>query len=155
MNKTKQILMTSLIIFGLFLAGTFVVANAAPPIESEEVQGEEAEEEKEELTAEEKKEAKEKKKLGGTLSKLRKYLEGEEKKLRVSGNLFSSKLDVSDCTSADKARARLNDVGDEGGIIVKEDLNIGAHNEANIEKNEGSITNVTEVNIINEVYKRC
>ncbi len=147
--------MTSLIIFGLFLAGTFVVANAAPPIESEEVQGEEAEEEKEELTAEEKKEAKEKKKLGGTLSKLRKYLEGEEKKLRVSGNLFSSKLDVSDCTSADKARARLNDVGDEGGIIVKEDLNIGAHNEANIEKNEGSITNVTEVNIINEVYKRC
>ncbi|VAX32579.1 hypothetical protein MNBD_NITROSPIRAE01-902 [hydrothermal vent metagenome] len=38
---------------------------------------------------------------------------------------------------------------------MKGKLNIQASNEANIEKNEGSIVNETSVNIVNEYYKRC
>jgi len=157
MNTIKKSITTGLLFWGLILAWPMTPISAAPPVQTEESpQDDDAKEsDKGNLSEEEKKEKAGEKKLGATLSNLRKYLENEEKQLRVSGNIFSSKLNVSDCTSADKARARLDDVGDEGGIIVKEDLNIAAHNEANIEKNEGSITNVTEVNIINEVYKRC
>lgn len=157
MNKAKTILITWFILFGLFLYLPLTPVKGAPPIQTDENAQDESTEEKkkEDLSKADKKGKKKKKKMGVILSRMKKYLEKEEKKLRVRANIFSSKLQISDCTAADKARARLDDVGDSGGIVVKEDLNISSQNEAEIGKNEGSITNITEVNIINEVNKRC
>jgi len=160
MKRCEKISIAGLLLIGLFLALPARPLRSAPPIQSEgSLQEQEAaqkeKEEKKKDSPEEKKQKEEEKKLKKTLSQIRRRLEKDEKKLRVRANLFTSHRQVSDCTAADKARARLDDVGDEGGIIVKEDLNISSHNEAEIGKNEGSITNVTEVNIINEINKRC
>lgn len=152
-NK-KQVKLIGFLLFILIYGWLAQPVLSAPPIMTDETSEEEKEDgDKEEK--EDKKASKEEKKLGKTLGKMRKKLVAGEKKLRVRANIFRSDIQITDCTGADKARSRLNDIGDEGGIVIKGQLSISASNEANIEKNEGSITNETSVNIVNEYYKRC
>ncbi len=160
MKKEDKIIKIGALILGLFLFLPVYQVYAAPPIQTVEdsIEEKESEVDKEETKEEAKiKKEKEKaeKKLTKTLGQMRKRVQRAEKKLRVRANLFTTNQEITDCTGADKARSRLTDIGDEGGLVIKGKLNIQASNEANIEKNEGSIVNETSVNIINEYYKRC
>ncbi|NOY85414.1 MAG: hypothetical protein GXO96_11460 [Nitrospirae bacterium] len=158
MKKEYKMIKIGAFVLGLFLIFPMFQVNAAPPIQTDEVSNEEKESEvdKEETKEEEKlRKEKEEKKLTKTLGQMRKRVQRAEKKLRVRANLFTTNQEITDCTGADKARSRLSDIGDEGGLVIKGKLNIQASNEANIEKNEGSIVNETSVNIVNEYYKRC
>lgn len=160
MKNEKKVIMIGLILIGIFLGGLERGVQAAPPIASDEdiLEAEERvgeDEDKKEKSKLELKQEKKDKKLKKTLGNMRRRLVKSEKKLRVRANIFRSDYKISDCTGADKARSRLTDIGDEGGLVIKGQLSISASNEANIEKNEGSITNQTSVNIVNEYYKRC
>jgi len=162
MKNKKKAIMIGLILMGIFLGGFGRSVEAAPPILSDEdileaeteETAEEDKDKKEKSKSELKKEKKDKK-LKKTLGKMRRRLVKSEKKIRVRANIFRSDYTISDCTGGDKARSRLTDIGDEGGLVIKGNLSISSSNEANIENNEGSINNNTSVNIINEYYKRC
>lgn len=157
MKKQNKVFIAGLFLVSFFFASPSLI-KAAPPLESEEVVKEEKKEKdetKKEKTEEGKKEEKEAEEFKKTLGTMRKKVEAGEKKISIRANVFRSDLQITDCTGADKARSRLNDIGDEGGLVIKGQLSIDAKNEANIEKNEGSIVNETSVNITNEYYKRC
>lgn len=162
MKTNLKTVMVGLILMSSFFMRLPQELQAAPPIlTDEEIAEAEAEENEDEDKEKEKKDKatlkkeKKEKALKKTLGKMRRRLSKAEKKLRVRVNNFSSTYKISDCTGADKARARLTDVGDEGGIIIQGKLNIASSNVANIDKNEGSINNNTSVTIINENNKRC
>ncbi len=158
MKREDKIIKIGALILGLFLFLPVFQGYAAPPIQTDEdlIEEKDSEVDKEETKEEAKiKKEKAEKKLTKTLGQMRKRVQRSEKKLRVRANLFTTNQEITDCTGADKARSRLTDIGDEGGLVIKGKLNIQASNEANIEKNEGSIVNETSVNIINEYYKRC
>lgn len=161
MKKTTKIAATGIVLLGLlsFWEGPAI---GAPPLQSEEGAKEETQKEKEKeqekekkKTAEEEKKAKEEQALRKSIGDVRKRQENDEKSVRVRANVFTSRSPEEDCTGADKARSRLDEVGDEGGVVIKGDLIIASSNEAKIEKNEGSITNETSINITNEINKRC
>ena len=154
-NNTKQVKWIGLLLVGLAFGWIAQPVLGAPPIFTDESSEEKKEGEKDEKSEDREKESKEEKALKKTLGKMRKKLAAGEKKLRVRANIFRSNVEITECTGADKARSRLNDIGDEGGLVIKGQLSISASNEANIEKNEGSINNQTSVSITNEYYKRC
>lgn len=150
------------ILLSLLLALPLNYAKGAPSIQSEESIKEEAEKEKEagkekekKKNPEEEKKEKEEKELKVNINDIRKRQEKDEASIKVRANVFPSSAPEADCTGADKARSRLQEVGDQGGVVIKGDLKIDSKNEANVEKNEGSISNQTSINITNEIKKRC
>ena len=162
MKKITQITATGIVLIGLFLLVPERSAKAAPPVQSEESKKEESDKEKNEKqekekkkTPEEEKKEKEELELKKNISDVRKRQEKDEGSVRVRANVFTARSPESDCTGADKARARLDQIGDTGGIVIKGDLIVGASNEAHVEKNEGTINSQTQINITNEVNKRC
>lgn len=162
MKRLTQRAAIGIVLIGLFFLWPERWAKGAPPIQSEESRKEEADKEKEKEQEKEKKKnpdeekkAKEEQELKKNISDVRKRQEKDEGSVRVRANIFSSRSPESDCTAADKARARLDEVGDEGGVVIKGNLIIASENGAQIEKNEGVITNETSINITNEVNKRC
>ncbi len=162
MGKMTELAATGIVLMGLLSFWPERPAIAAPPLQNEASGKEEAQKEKEKeqekekkKTPEEEKKTKEEQELTKSISDVRKRQESDEKSVRVRANVFTSKSPEDDCTGADKARSRLDEVGDEGGVVIKGDLIIASSNEAKIEKNEGSITNETSINITNEINKRC
>lgn len=133
-------------------------AQAAPPILSEaakqedEMKKQEAERKK---TPEEEKKEKEANELKKNIGSLGKRQMQDEQSSRVRTNVFPSSTPEADCTGADKARSRLDEVAKDAGIVIKGNLNINSKNEANVGKNEGNINSNTTINITNENNRRC
>lgn len=162
MNNTGRITIAGILFCGLLFAWPERWAMGAPPIQNEESAKEEADKEKEKEREKEKKKDpetekkdKEESEIKKNIGDIRKRQERDEGSVRVRANVFSASVPETDCTGADKARSRLDEVGDEGGIVIKGNLAIGSENSAQIEKNEGIITNETSINITNEINKRC
>ena len=160
MDRMAKNMTVGIVLLSLLLVFPGKHAKGAPPIESEESVKEETEKEKEKekekkKNPEQEKKEKEEKELKANISDLRKRQEKDEASIRVRANVFPATSPEADCTGADKARSRLDGVGDQGGVVIKGDLKIDAKNEANVEKNEGTITSETKINITNEIKKRC
>lgn len=136
------------------------IVKSAPPILSEEsLQAEKDEAEAlaqgKEMTPEEKKKEKEEQEQKATIRDLRRRQASDEKSIRVRSNFFPSAIPNFECTAGDRARARLEKIVGSGGVVILGDINIASKNEANVEKNEGSLKNEVNVNIINEDKRRC
>ncbi len=158
MKKTQISSSTILLLLSLCFGGLVREALAAPPLLSEDAIQEAAESEKDdagEKTIEEKEKAKEEKAFKKELRGLRKRQERTEKNIRVRANIFPSSPPGAECTSADRARSRLEKVTGEGGVVILGDVVIDSSNDADVENNDGSINNEVNVNIINQTEKRC
>ena len=133
-----------------------VFVQSAPPIQNEEAtQAEEEASQEKEMTPEEKKKGKEEEQQKATIRDIRRRQASDEKSIRVRSNIFPSSIPNLECTAADRARSRLEKVTGEGGVVILGDINIASKNEANVQKNEGSLSNQINVNIINEDKRRC
>ena len=88
------------------------------------------------------------------ISDLRKRQENDERSTRVRVNSFPASSPESECTAADRARARLEKSMGEG-VEIQGDLKIDSKNEAEVGENKGSINNAVNVNIINNNNRRC
>lgn len=158
MKKVSITIMAFLLVFILLFGWQAGFSYAAPPIRSEAGDNEAAEaekEEKKEKTPEEKKNEKEERDFKRDLGRLRKRQANDEKQIRVRANIFPSIPPDVECTGADRARSRLENVTGEGGVVILGDVIIDSKNEANVEHNKGSIDNDVNVSIINQVDKRC
>lgn len=158
MNRAKMIGTTGMILLGLLVVGPHPSVKGAPPIQSEEGVKEEVDKEKEKekkKTPEEEKKAKEEEEIKENVRDIRKRQANDEGSVRVRANIFNTNPPEGECTGADRTRSRLQEIGDEGGLIIKGDLKVQAQNQATVEKNEGSINNQTSINITNEIKKRC
>jgi len=145
-------------LYVIFLVGPQQRANSAPPIINEASEQEEAEKQREKerkKTPEEEKKEKEADEVRKTLGGIGKRQEQDEKSVRIRANIFTASSPEADCTGADKARSRLDEVSNAGGIVIQGNLNIDSKNEANVGKNEGSINSNTTINITNQNNKRC
>jgi hypothetical protein len=157
MDKIKKSVTTGIILFGLFLM-PIVSTHGAPPIQNEATEKEDEERKNEferKKTPEEAKEEKEKNEKIKALGSIKRQQQTDENSTRVRNNIFPSSTPETDCTGADKARSRLDDVSEDGGIVIKGNLNIASKNEANVGKNEGSISSNTNINITNNNNKKC
>lgn len=157
MDRMKAIATTGMVLWGLLLAGPFSV-KGAPPVQSEAGTQEESDKEKEKekkKSPEEEKKAKEEEEMKENIRDVRKRQATDEGSVRVRANVFNSNPPEGECTGADRTRSRLQEVGEQGGVVIKGDLKVQAQNQANVEKNEGSINNQTQINITNEIKKRC
>lgn len=158
MNKNKIKGIRSVLLLTLLLGGYTAQSLAAPPIQNEATVQEAAEaekEEKREKTPGEIKKEKEDKAFSKELRGVRRRQERVEKKIRVRANIFPSTPPGMECTAADRARSRLENVTGEGGVVILGDVVIDSSNEADVEDNDGSINNEVNVNIINQTEKRC
>jgi len=88
------------------------------------------------------------------ISDLRKRQENDERSTRVRVNSFPASSPESECTAADRARARLEKSMGEG-VEIQGDLKIDSKNEVEVGENKGSINNSVNVNIINNNNRRC
>jgi hypothetical protein len=157
--ETKKIITSlGLALIALQLGGEIGPIYGAPPIQSEEAAREEAkkqEEEKQKKTPEQEQKEKEEEELKATIRDIKKRQQKDEESIRVRANIFPSLPPEEECTAADRARARMEKVTGEGGLVILGDILIDSSNEADVENNEGSINNQVNVNIINESNKRC
>ena len=162
MDKMIRITTAGIVLLSLFLVLPAKYAKGAPPVSSEESVKEEAAKEKEQETEKEKKKSpeeekknKDEKELKANINDIRKRQEKDEASIKVRANVFPSTPPEADCTGADKARSRLQEVGDQGGVVIKGDLKIDTKNENHVEKNEGTINSQTSINITNDIKHRC
>lgn len=158
MDKKKTTTIANLLLLAFLWGGQAGQSLAAPPILSEATIQEAAEAEKEkerEKNPEEKAKEKEEKAFQKEMRGVRRRQERDEKRIRVRANIFSSTPPGMECTAADRARSRLEKVTGEGGVVILGDVVIDSSNEANVEDNDGSISNEVNVNIINQTEKRC
>ncbi|MBI3804543.1 MAG: hypothetical protein HY282_12365 [Nitrospirae bacterium] len=129
----------------------------APPIQSEEAAQKETQEEKDkqrEKTPEEKKKEKEDDEVKANVKDIRRRQENDEKSVRVRANIFPADSPEAQCTAADRARARLDEVTGDGSLRMG-DVIIDSTNETNVDKNKGAINSQVNVNITNTNNKRC
>jgi len=157
-KKMIQMITSCIFLYGMFLVWPQSWANGAPPILNEVSEREDAEKKQEQerkKTPEEEKKEKEENEFKKNLGNLGRRQEQDEKSMKIRANIYQTNSSSSDCTGADKARSRLDDVGDEGGIVIQGNVNINSKNEANVGKNEGSISSNTTINITNQNNKRC
>jgi hypothetical protein len=158
MDKIKKSVTTGIILFGVLFLTPVVALHSAPPVQSQESKQQEEGKKKEEeknKTPEDEKKAKEEAEYKKNLGQLRGRQQTDENSTRVRNNIFPASTPETDCTGADKARSRLDDVSEDGGIVIKGNLNINSKNEANVGKNEGSISSNTNINITNNNNKKC
>jgi len=140
-------------LFGLLLLSIPLMVEGAPPIQTEEAI--EADQEAEKKTEEEEAKEKEAAQIKATIRDIRRRQEKDERSLRVRASVFPSLPPSAECTAADRARTRLEKVTGEGGVVILGDINIASKNEANVDKNEGSLHNEVNVNIVNQDSRRC
>lgn len=153
-QKRRLFLASAFILHYFWISPAFV--QSAPPIQSEEAaQAEQDESQEKEMTPEEKKKEKEEEQQKATIRDLRRRQASDEKSIKVRSQFFPSAIPSFECTAADRARARLEKIVGSGGVVILGDINIASKNEANVDKNEGSLTNEVNVNIINEDDRRC
>ena len=129
----------------------------APPIQSEEAAQEETQEEKDkkrEKTPEEKRKEKEDEEIKANVKDIRRRQENDEKSIRVRANIYPADPPEAECTAADRARARLDQVTGDGSLKMG-DVVIESKNENSVGKNEGAINSQVNVNITNTNNKRC
>lgn len=128
-----------------------------PPIQSDEVAQQETQEEKDkkrEKTPEEKKKEKEEEEIKANVKDIRRRQENDEKSIRVRANVYPADPPEAECTAADRARARLDQVTGDGSLRLG-DVIIESKNENSVGKNEGAINSEVNVNITNTNIKRC
>lgn len=143
----------------LLLAYLFsTTVQAGPPILSEEQAKQEAQAEADKdkpLTPEQEQEKKKEEEVKGELRDVRKRQEKDEEAVRVRAGIFPAQIPQDECTAADRARNRLQEVIGDGGVVIAGDVTIDSANDAEVGKNQGSINNNVNVNIINENGKKC
>lgn len=157
--KTKKIITSlGLALIALQLGQPIGPIYGAPPIQSEETAKEEAkkqEEEKQKKTPEQEKREKEEEEMKATIRDIKKRQQKDEEATRVRANIFTAESPEAECTAADRARARMENVTGDGGLVIAGDIFIDSSNEANVEHNKGSINSNVNVNIINQSNKKC
>jgi len=157
--ETKKIITSlGLALIALQLGPQIAPIYGAPPIQSEEAAREEAkkqEQEKQPKTPEQEQKEKEEEEMKATIRDIKKRQQKDEEATRVRANIFVADSPSEECTAADRARARMEKVTGDGGLIIAGDILIDSSNEANVENNKGSINSNVNVNIISESNKRC
>jgi|GEM_PF-3352031 len=154
-NKIGILIRLTIVLFQL--GGSTAEIYGAPPIQSEEAAQAEAQEEKDktrEKTPEEKKKEKEDEEIKGNVKDIRRRQENDERSVRVRANIYPAEPPEAQCTAADRARARLDEVTGDGSLRMG-DVIIDSKNETNVEKNRGAINSQVNVNITNTNIKRC
>ncbi len=153
--QNKLLFFSSVFILHSFWISPAFVESAPPILSEEAAKAEQEAGQEKEMTPEEKKKEKEEEQQKATIRDLRRRQASDEKSIRVRSNIFPSSIPSFECTAADRARARLEKIVGSGGVVILGDINIASKNEANVGKNEGSLKNEVNVNIINEDKRRC